>query len=64
MTDLFCRIPRRYFSDHLDGAKIPFVGRVLVRMHLRVCPQCKRYHRSLAATRDALKALRDRDPTT
>jgi len=62
MTDLFCRIPRRYFSDRLDGEKAPWWARLMVRMHLRVCPQCIRFNRSLEATRDALKALRDEDP--
>jgi predicted anti-sigma-YlaC factor YlaD len=56
-----CRSARRHFSDQLDGAPIPFWRRLLVRMHLRVCPQCIRFNRSLVATRAALRALRDTD---
>ena len=58
----FCRAQRPFFSDRLDGAKLPFWRGLLVRMHLRVCPQCIRYNRSLEATRDALRSLRDADP--
>ncbi len=62
MTDRFCRKQRPWFSERLDGRPLPFWRGLLVRLHLRVCPQCIRYHRSLAATRDALGALRDLDP--
>jgi predicted anti-sigma-YlaC factor YlaD len=61
MASWFCKMPRRYFSDRLDGQPIPWWSRALVRMHLRICPQCIRYNRSLEATRSALGALRDRD---
>jgi hypothetical protein len=61
MTDRFCRKSRSYFSDRLDGEPIPFLRGLLVRLHLTVCPQCIRVNRSLVATRDALRALRDRD---
>jgi predicted anti-sigma-YlaC factor YlaD len=56
-----CRAARSHFSDHLDGERLPLLGRLLVRLHLAVCPPCQRFHRSLAATRDALRALRDAD---
>lgn len=62
MTDRFCRSSRRYFSERLDGQRLPFWRGLIVRLHLRVCPQCIRFNRSLAATRDALGALRDSDP--
>ena len=62
MTDRFCIKQRRYFSDRMDGAEIPFFRRLLVRLHLAICPPCIRYHRSLEATRVALKGLRDQDP--
>ena len=62
MTDRFCVKQRRYFSDRLDGVKIPFFRRLMVRCHLAICPPCIRYNRSLEATRVALKALRDQDP--
>ncbi|HWE27961.1 MAG TPA: anti-sigma factor [Polyangia bacterium] len=61
MADRFCVKQRPYFSDRLDGARVPFWRGLLVRFHLRICPPCRRYHRSLEATRDALCTLRDRD---
>jgi hypothetical protein len=61
MTDRFCRKQRPYFSDRLDGVKLPFWRGLLVRCHLRFCPQCRRVNRSLEATRVALRELRDRD---
>ena len=63
MTDRFCVKQRALFSDHLDGERLPFWRGLLVRFHLAVCPACKLTQRSLAATRDALRELRDRDPS-
>jgi predicted anti-sigma-YlaC factor YlaD len=54
-----CRPARLYFSDHLDGEPLPLLTGVLVRFHLRVCPPCRRLHRSLRAAREALRALRE-----
>jgi len=62
MTDRFCRKQRPWFSEKLDGKPVPFWRGLLVRCHLSFCPQCIRYNRSLEATREALKALRDSDP--
>jgi hypothetical protein len=62
MTDKLCVNSRAYFSDHLDGVKLPMVRGLIVRWHLLTCPRCKRYQRSLVATRDALRDLRDLDP--
>jgi hypothetical protein len=59
MTDRLCNHSRRWFSDHLDGEKLPFWRGLLVRFHLWRCPRCIRLNRSLVATRDALHALRD-----
>lgn len=56
-----CRPVRPYLSDHLDGEPIPFPARLLVRLHLTICAPCRRAHRSLVATREALHALRDAD---
>ncbi len=56
-----CKQARAHFSEHLDGEPLPFAARLLVRLHLLVCPPCRRTHRSLAATRDALASLRDAD---
>ena len=61
MANWMCRVPRRYFSDRLDGQPIPWWSVLWVRFHERVCPDCIRYQRSLVATRDALAALRDPD---
>jgi hypothetical protein len=62
MTDKYCRLPRSHYSAHLDGEPIPLRARFMVWLHLRICAPCKRYHRSLVATRDALSELRDKDP--
>jgi hypothetical protein len=59
MADRFCVKQRPYFSDRLDGAPLPFWRGLLVRCHLMICPPCRRYNRSLEATRDALHTLRD-----
>jgi hypothetical protein len=59
MADRFCVKQRPYFSDRLDGVPLPFWRGLLVRCHLMICPPCRRYNRSLAATRDALHTLRD-----
>jgi hypothetical protein len=59
MTDRFCRAQRLHFSARLDGVRLPFWRGILVRVHLRYCPQCIRYNRALEATRDALRGLRD-----
>ena len=62
MTDRFCKKQRAWFSDRLDDQPLPFWRGLLVRVHLAFCPQCIRVNRSLAATRDALRGLRDLDP--
>ncbi len=61
MRDRFCRPQRLWFSARLDGEKLPFWRGLMVRLHARVCPACIRYNQSLAATRDALRDLHDRD---
>ncbi len=57
----FCRTQRPYFSEHLDGVPLPAWRGFWVRFHLAICPECKRYQRSLVAARDAVGALRDLD---
>jgi len=57
----FCRLARLHYSDLLDGQPLPWYVRLRQAFHLRFCGPCIRYHRSLAATRDALQALRDLD---
>jgi anti-sigma factor RsiW len=52
---------RTHLSDWLDGEPLPFVLRMMVRFHLATCPRCQRVNRSLVATRDALRTLRDAD---
>jgi hypothetical protein len=61
MTGRLCKKLRPHFSDRLDGVRLPLWRGLWVRIHLRVCAPCIRYHRSLEATRDALRALRDLD---
>jgi hypothetical protein len=61
MTDRFCVKQRAWFSDRLEGKPLPFWRGLLVRLHLTICPPCQRVNRSLAATRDALRALADED---
>ena len=50
-----------HFSDHLDGVPLPLLARAWVRFHLTICPPCRRVHRALVETREALRALRDVD---
>ena len=57
-----CRPVRVHLSDWLDGEPLPFFVRLTVRFHLATCPACRRAHRSLSATREALRTLRDVDP--
>jgi hypothetical protein len=59
MIHKLCALLRPSYSDVLDGAPIAPVRGFFVKMHLAVCPTCIRYNRSLKATRDALRALRD-----
>jgi predicted anti-sigma-YlaC factor YlaD len=59
-----CRIARAHFSDQLDGEPMPLGARLLVKLHLTICPPCRRAHRSLVATREALRALRDAEMET
>jgi len=56
-----CLASRRWFSDQLDGQPLPRWRGLVVRLHLAICPRCRRVARSLEATRDALSALRDAD---
>jgi predicted anti-sigma-YlaC factor YlaD len=56
-----CHKPRTHFSDHLDGEPLPFFTGFVVRMHLTICPACRRLNRSLVATQAALRALQDAD---
>jgi predicted anti-sigma-YlaC factor YlaD len=58
-----CRPVREHLSDWLDGEPLPLSVRLTVRLHLSICPPCRRVHRSLVATQDALRALRDADPS-
>ena len=59
MANKFCEAARGHFSDHLDGQPLTLTGRLLVGLHLGICPMCQRYNRSLKATRDALSLLKD-----
>jgi predicted anti-sigma-YlaC factor YlaD len=54
-----CSKARSHFSEHLDGEPLPWKTRLLVQLHLTICPPCRRVARSLEATCEALHALRD-----
>jgi anti-sigma factor RsiW len=58
---LDCKHTHESLSDALDGA-LPWWRRVLMRVHLRVCPGCARTERSLRASQEALRGLRDLPP--
>ncbi|HEY4185980.1 MAG TPA: hypothetical protein VGP07_12980 [Polyangia bacterium] len=62
MADNLCERARRHFSDHADGQPLPVSSRLLVGLHLRICPLCRRVKASLDTTRRALSELRDSDP--
>jgi hypothetical protein len=64
MANRFCRHTRRQLSELMDGQPIPWWSALYSRFHLSLCPQCKRVHRSLLGTRDALRSLRDTDSDT
>ena len=57
-----CEQVRKWFSDYLDGQSMPVWPRMFVWLHLRMCPRCRRVHRSMQATGDALSALKDQPP--
>ena len=57
-----CNSVRQWFSDYRDGQPLPVWSRLLVWLHLHVCPRCQRVERSMQATDDALEALRDQPP--
>ncbi len=59
--DTMCIPARRNFAALTEGGELSWGDRLLARCHYTICPPCRRYRRSLEATADALKALRDRD---
>lgn len=63
LLDPACRLARPHFSDHLDGEPLSAGAAFAVRMHLTFCPMCRRTYASLRATREALRALADGDPS-
>jgi predicted anti-sigma-YlaC factor YlaD len=60
----FCRQTRERLSDLMDGESLSWWSAFAARSHLALCPHCRRVERSLADTRDALRALKDLDPET
>ena len=59
-----CAAARAHFSDEIDGEPLTLGARLMVSCHLTICPPCKRVHRSLLETREALRGLRDADVDT
>jgi predicted anti-sigma-YlaC factor YlaD len=57
-----CNHARDSFSDHLDGVPVTGLKGMAMRLHLALCPRCRRFYRSLQATLEALKGLRDEPP--
>jgi predicted anti-sigma-YlaC factor YlaD len=57
VIDRLCTGVRPWFSDALDGERLPLHVAVGVRLHLIFCPMCRRTWRSLRSTRDALREL-------
>lgn len=62
MRKHLCESARLHFSEHMDGVPIEGAMRYFVALHLAICPPCKRTYAALAATREALSALKDEDP--
>ncbi len=60
MANRFCEFARAGFSDHHDGQPLSLLRRAAVKLHLSICPACRRYDQSLEATQHALEALKDR----
>jgi len=58
---LDCKRTHENLSDALDGA-LPWWKRVLMRLHLGICPGCARSAKSLKDTVETLGALRDSLP--
>ncbi len=56
-----CRGVRFHLSEMLDNFSVQLSKKTLVYDHLRVCAECTRFHQSLAATVEALRALRTSD---
>lgn len=57
-----CSRVRESFSDHLDGLPVTGLRGFFMRLHLAICPTCRRFNVSLAATQDALHSLKDAPP--
>ena len=60
---LTCRPVRSALSESLDG-ELPATKRWLVRLHLFICPRCRRVDASLRQTVSALRGMApvDDDP--
>lgn len=57
-----CKMVRAWFSDYSDGQPVAVWPRILVWLHLHICPGCRRVNRSMQAMNHALAALRDEPP--
>ena len=54
-----CREVADFLSDYLDGA-LPLRQRLMFRLHLLVCRDCRRYLESFAATVELTHSLGER----
>jgi hypothetical protein len=63
MANPVCRSARRHFSDLLDEQPLTWSEAAWGRFHATLCPMCRRTYRSLRATREAVAALRDPEPS-
>jgi len=54
-----CRDVNRFLADYLDGA-LPWYQRLLFKVHLLLCRQCRRYLASYVTTVRVTKSLGER----
>ena len=61
MTD--CKQIREELCDAIDG-ELPWTRRMAVKLHLWVCPPCRKEHEELARTVGLLKKCKKRGTET
>ncbi len=58
---LDCRRAHDVLSDSIDGV-LPWWKRILLRVHLSICPGCARTDQSLRSCHGVVGSLRDMPP--